>query len=93
MDDALALVAQMIRNYNRGGSGYTWLDAMIDVVGERGYTILSDNGDADGPVAIFINDETLASTRKLISQLHELGSRVDTASEADLARIDDVPSV
>ena len=89
MDEALALVAQMIRNYDRGGSGYTWLDAMIDVVGERGYTILSDNGDSDGPVAIFINDETLASARKLIAQLHELDSQGDTASEAELASTDE----
>jgi hypothetical protein len=43
------------------------------VVGERGYTILSDNGDGNGPAAILINDETLASARKLIAQLYESG--------------------
>ena len=60
------LVGQICKRYIRGGSGYTWLDATLDVVSDHGYTILSDNGDGDGPAAIFINDETLVSTRKLI---------------------------
>jgi hypothetical protein len=69
-------------------SGYTWLDAAINAVGDHGYTILSDNGDGDGPAAILINDETLASARKLIGQLYELGERVDTATPVELAKID-----
>jgi hypothetical protein len=89
MDEALALVAQMIRNYNWGGSGYTWLDAMIDVVGEHGYTILSDNGDGDGPAAIFINDETLASTRELVDRLRQIGQAVDSATGSDLDELDE----
>ena len=52
-------------------SGCTWLDAAIDVVGEHGYTILSDNGDGDGPMSILINDETLTSTRELIDRLRQ----------------------
>jgi hypothetical protein len=83
------LVGQMCRHYIRGESGYTWLDALLDVVGDHGYTILSDSGDGDGPAAILINDETLASAHKLIGQLYELGVQLDTATPAELARIDE----
>ena len=89
MDELMTLIARMIRHYREGGACYTWLDAAIDIVGEHGYRILSDNGDADGPVAILANDETLASARKLIAQLHELDSQGDTASEAELASTDE----
>jgi hypothetical protein len=88
-NELASLVGQMCHHYIRGESGYTWLDAALDVVGEHGYTILSDNGDGDGPAAILINDETLASARKLIDQLYELGERVDTATPAELAKIDE----
>ena len=70
-------------------SGYIWLDAALDVVGEHGYTILSDNGDGDGPAAIFINDETLASTRELIDRLRQIGQAVDTAIGSDLDELDE----
>jgi hypothetical protein len=89
MDKLMALIARMIHHYNQGGAGYTWLDAAVDTVDEHGYIILNQNGDGGGPAAIPINEEILTSARKLIAQLHELGSRLDTASEAELARIDE----
>ena len=89
MDGLMTLIAWMIHHYREGGVGYTWLDAAIDVLGEHGYVILNQNGDGDEPATFFVNDETLASTRKLIAHLHELGSRVDTASETELTRIDE----
>ena len=58
------------------------------MVGDHGYTILSDNGDGDGPAAILINDETLTSARKLIARLYELGARIDRAGPEELAEID-----
>ena len=58
-------------------------------MGEHGYTILSDNGDGDGLAAIFINDETLVSARKLIGQLYELGNKIETAAPADVIKIDE----
>ena len=83
------LVGRMCYRYIRGESGYTWLDALLDVVADHGYTILSGNGDGDGPAAILINDETLDSARKLIGQLYELGEGMDTATPAELAKIDE----
>jgi len=77
------------RHCRQGGAGYTWLDAALDVVGEHGYTILSDNGVGDDPAAILINDEALASARKLIGQLYELGERMDTAAQYELTKIDE----
>jgi hypothetical protein len=71
------------------GTTYTWLDVPVDVAGEQGYAILGSNGDRGEPATILINDKTLASARKLIGQLRELGSRVDTASEAELANADE----
>jgi hypothetical protein len=59
------------------------------VVGEHGYTILSDNGDGDGPVAIFINKETLESTRQLVERLRQIGLAVDGATGGDLERLDE----
>jgi len=89
MDELMTLIARMVRHYNQGGAGYTWLDAMIDVVGEHGYTILSDNGDGDGPAAVPINDETLGSTRQLIERLRQIGQAVDTATGSDLDELDE----
>ena len=88
-NELMGLIGEMGHHYRQGGAGYTWLDAMIDVVGEHGYTILSDNGDDDGPAAIFINDETLASTRKLIDRLREIGQQIDGATSSDLDELDE----
>jgi hypothetical protein len=59
------------------------------VVGEHGYTILSDNRDGDGPAAIFINDETLASTRELIDRLRQIGAATETVTGSDLGELDE----
>ena len=88
-NELVDLVGQMCRRYVRGNSGYTWLDALLDVASDHGYTILSDNGDGDGPVAIFINDETLASTRELIDRLRQIGQAVGTATGSDLDELDE----
>ena len=88
-DSLQSIIMQMGRHYRQAGAGYTWLDAALDVVGEHGYTILSDNGGGDEAVAIFINDETLASTRELIDRLRQIGQAVDTATGSDLERLDE----
>ena len=59
------------------------------MAGDHGYTIRSDNGDGDGPAAILINDETLASTRELIDRLREIGAATETATGSDLAELDE----
>ena len=79
MDELATLIARMIHHYRDGGAGYTWLDAAIDMVGEHGYVILSQNGDGKGPAVILINDETLGSTRQLIERLRQIGQEVDDA--------------
>jgi hypothetical protein len=93
MDELMTLIAQMIRNYNQGGAGYTWLDAAIDTVGEHGYTTLSDNGDCDRPTAILINDATLGSTRQLIERLRQTGAATETAISGNLEELDEKAAV
>jgi hypothetical protein len=35
-NELVGLIGGMGRHYHQGGVGYTWLDAALDVVGERG---------------------------------------------------------
>ena len=93
MDELMALIARMVHHYREGGAGYTWLDAAIDVVGEHGYTILSDNRDADGSAAILINDETLESTRQMIERLRHIGADTETVTGCGLAELDEEAGV
>jgi hypothetical protein len=93
MDELMTLIARMIHHYHEGGVGYTRLDAAIDTVGEHGYTILSENGDADGPAAVFINDETLKSTRQLIERLRQIGAATETAISGNLEELDEKAAV
>ena len=89
MDGLTALVALMILHYREGGADYTWLDAAIDVLGEHGYVILSQNGDGGGPAAILINNGTLGSNRQLISRLRQIGAAMQTAVSGNLEEPDE----
>ena len=88
-NELMGLIAQMAYHCRQGGAGYTWLDAMIDVVGEHGYVILNQNGDSDGPTAILINDATLGSTRQLIERPRQIGVATEMASGGNLAELDE----
>ena len=68
----------------RVGIGWT-----LPPAGDHGCTILSSNGDGDGPVAIFINDETLASSRELIDRMRQIGQAVDGATGSALDKLDE----
>jgi fructoselysine-6-P-deglycase FrlB-like protein len=53
-----------------------------------GFDVHSCRG-RDGPVVIFINDETLASTRELVDRLRQIGQAVDSATGSDLDELDE----